>query len=62
MTDAGVSWNYTTVLNIVFLLLAAVLVARYFRKGGGLAMLRMMNEPIGEHHGHGQPAAAAHPH
>ena len=42
--------------------LAAVLVARYFRKGGGLAMLRMMNEPIGEHHGHGQPAAAAHPH
>jgi hypothetical protein len=62
VTDAGVSWNYTTVLNIVFLLLASVLVARYFRKGGGLAMLRMMNEPIGEHHGHGQPAAAAHPH
>jgi uncharacterized protein len=60
VTNAGVSWNYTTVLNIVFLLLAAVLVARYFRKGGGLAMLRMMNEPIGEHHGHGQPSAAAH--
>jgi hypothetical protein len=58
VTDAGVSWNYTTVLNIVFLLLAAALVARYFRKGGGLAMLRMMNTPIGEHHG--QPAAAAH--
>jgi uncharacterized protein len=62
VTNAGVSWNYTTVLNIVFLLLAAVLLVRYFRKGGGLAMLRMMNEPIGEHHGHGQPAAAAHPH
>jgi uncharacterized protein len=62
VTDAGVSWNYTTVLNIVFLALAAVLVARYFRKGGGLAMLRMMNEPIDEHHAHGQPAAAAYPH
>jgi hypothetical protein len=36
-----------------------VLVARYFRKGGGLAMLRMMNEPMGAHHGHAQPAAVA---
>ena len=62
VTDAGVTWNYTTVLNIVFLLLAALLVARYFRKGGGLDMLRMMNEPIGEHHGQGQQAAAAHSH
>jgi len=49
VTDAGVAWNYTTVLNIVFLLFAAVLVVRYFRNGGGLAMLRMMNEPISEH-------------
>jgi uncharacterized protein len=62
VTDAGVTWNYTAVLNIAFLLLAAMLVARYFRKGGGLAMLRMMNTPTGEHHVHGQPAAAAHPH
>jgi uncharacterized protein len=61
VTDAGVSWNYTTVLNIVFLLLAAVLVARYFRKGGGLAMLRMMSAPPGEHRVDRQPAAAARP-
>jgi uncharacterized protein len=47
VTDAGVSWNYTTVLNILFLAFAAVLVTRYFRKGGGLAMLRMMNNPMG---------------
>ena len=46
-------------LNIVFLVLAAVLIVRYFRKGGGLAMLRMMNKPIGEHSGHGHPAAFA---
>jgi uncharacterized membrane protein YraQ (UPF0718 family) len=50
---ASVTWNYTTYLNIVFLLLAATLVWRYFRRGGGWAMLKMMNKPMGEvHHGH----------
>jgi uncharacterized protein len=39
---ASVSWNATTVLNLVFLPVAAVLVIRYFRRGGGLKMLRMM--------------------
>jgi uncharacterized protein len=47
----GVSWNYTTVLNIIFLILAAILVIRFIRKGG-LPMLRMMNKPAHEmaHH------------
>jgi uncharacterized membrane protein YraQ (UPF0718 family) len=49
---AQVSWNYTTYLNIVFLALAALLVWRYFRRGGGLAMLRMMNKPMGDEHDH----------
>jgi uncharacterized protein len=49
---ASVTWNYTTVLNIAFLCLAAALVARYFRRGGGLEMLRSMNRPATEH-GHG---------
>ena len=44
----GVSWNYTTWLNIAFLLLAAALVWRFLRTGGP-AMLRMMG---------GAPAAA----
>ena len=39
--DQGVSWDYTTWLNIAFLLLAAVLIVRFARTGG-LAMLRMM--------------------
>jgi uncharacterized membrane protein YraQ (UPF0718 family) len=39
--DQGVSWDYTTWLNIVFLLLAAVLIARFTRTGGA-PMLRMM--------------------
>jgi len=57
VADVGVSWNYTTVLDIVFLLLAAALLARFFRSGGG-PMLRMMNGDPDEHerheqHGHG---------
>ena len=53
---AHVAWNYTTYLNIVFLLVAGVLLWRYFRRGGGWAMLKMMDVPMGEghdhHHGH----------
>jgi uncharacterized protein len=44
LPDQGVSWNYTTWLNIAFLLLAAALVIRFVRTGG-LMMLRMMNGP-----------------
>ena len=46
---AHVTWNYTTYLNIVFLSLAAALIWRYFRYGGGWKMLAMMNKPMGEH-------------
>src|SRR5256886_1929501 len=49
----GVQWNYTSILNIVFLLLAAVLVIRFIRTGG-IPMLRMMNTPehdMAQHHG-----------
>ncbi|MDE3150700.1 MAG: permease [Gemmatimonadota bacterium] len=52
----GISVNYTTVLNVLFLLLAAALVRRFLRTGGP-AMLRMMAQPVGaatgaphEHH------------
>lgn len=49
---AGISWNYTTWLNIVFLGLAAVLVAR-FMTTGGIPMLRMMGgSPDAEHEHH----------
>ena len=40
----GVQWNYTSVLNIIFLLLATILVIRFIRTGG-VSMLRMMNQP-----------------
>jgi uncharacterized membrane protein YraQ (UPF0718 family) len=49
---AHVSLNYTTYLNAVFLLVAAVLLWRYFRRGGGWAMLKMMDKPMGNEHDH----------
>jgi uncharacterized membrane protein YraQ (UPF0718 family) len=52
--QAGISWNYTTWLNIVFLTIAALLVAR-FATSGGMPMLRMMGgspEVPRDHHDH----------
>ena len=40
----GIQWNYTSILNIIFLVLAALLVIRFIRTGG-LPMLGMMNTP-----------------
>jgi uncharacterized membrane protein YraQ (UPF0718 family) len=68
IAEEGIRWNYTTILNIVFLVLAAALVLRFFRSGGG-AMLRMMggrpdeqdhHAPSGGGPGHdpARPAAA----
>ncbi len=52
VAHASVTWNYTAVLNILFLAFAGFLVWRFVRSGG-LPMLRMMSEPPEEHaHGH----------
>jgi uncharacterized membrane protein YraQ (UPF0718 family) len=59
VVTASVSWNYTTYLNTVFLLLAAALIWRYFHRGGGWAMLKMMNKPMGEGR-HADAGAHAH--
>ena len=42
--EASVAWNYTTWLNITFIVMAALLVWRFLRTGGP-GMLRMMNRP-----------------
>jgi hypothetical protein len=46
VTEAHITLNYTTALNLVFLALAAFLVWRFIRTGGP-AMLGMMNKPMG---------------
>lgn len=40
--EASVTWNYTTILNLVFLAIAAVLIIRFI-KTGGAKMYKMMN-------------------
>ncbi|MFJ3309301.1 permease [Streptomyces sp. NPDC086549] len=55
----GVSWNYTTWLNIAFLALAAILLVRFFRTGGR-SMLRMMGGAPDADHGHDQHARHDH--
>jgi hypothetical protein len=49
--EKGVTWDYTTWLNIVFLALAAALVIRFARTGGP-AMLRMMGGAPDDDHDH----------
>jgi uncharacterized membrane protein YraQ (UPF0718 family) len=49
VVEASITWNYTTWLNLAFLVLAGFLVWRFLNTGG-LAMLRMMNRPA--NHGH----------
>jgi len=51
VVEVSITWDYTTWLNIAFLILASVLVWR-FLKTGGLAMLRMMNKPAAMGHTH----------
>ena len=58
IAEAAIRWNYTTVLNIIFLALAIMLVIRFLRTGGP-AMLRMMHsehpdaqDHSAHHHGH----------
>jgi uncharacterized protein len=54
--EEGFRWDTTAWLNVVFLAVAAVLVAQFLRSGGA-GMLRHMNEPM-EDHGHGMDHTA----
>jgi uncharacterized membrane protein YraQ (UPF0718 family) len=46
--ESHISFNYTTVLNIVFLIIAGALIYRFLLTGGPM-MLKMMNKPAHEH-------------
>jgi uncharacterized membrane protein YraQ (UPF0718 family) len=54
VAETAIQWNYTSVLNILFLVLAAGLVYRFVRTGG-IPMLKMMGgspEQAMDHDGH----------
>jgi uncharacterized protein len=56
----AITWNYTTYLNIIFLLLAAALLIRFFRTGGGPMLQMMGGRPAQpEHHTHHVPDSHA---
>jgi uncharacterized protein len=61
--EAHISWNYTTWLDIAFLILGAALLVRFFTSGG-VPMLRMMggtpDADHSHHDDHGGPAHEAH--
>jgi uncharacterized membrane protein YraQ (UPF0718 family) len=47
--EESIRWNYTTILNLIFLMLALALVIRFLRTGGP-EMLRMMNRSGHQEH------------
>jgi hypothetical protein len=49
--DPHVTLNYTSMLNIVFLVIAAALVWRFLRTGGPM-MLKIMNQDPKKHDAH----------
>ena len=57
VVDTAITLNYTTYLNIFFLLLAAIIIYRFY-KSGGRSMLAMMNggpdDMSDMDHGHGE--------
>ena len=58
VAETGIQWNYTTILNIVFLLLAAALLVRFFRSGGRQMLTMMDGNPDADE----QHAGPAHDH
>jgi uncharacterized protein len=61
ISEAAIQWNYTTVLDIIFLLLAVMLLLRFFRSGGG-PMLKMMGGSPDVHSRHADHARSDCPH
>jgi uncharacterized membrane protein YraQ (UPF0718 family) len=59
VVEETIHWNYTTILNVVFLLLAAGLIYRFVTTGG-IAMLRMMGGGPDDSHDHHHHEHQAH--
>lgn len=47
IAEGGIQWNYTTWLNIIFLILAAFLIVTFFRTGSGRMLSMMGGVPEG---------------
>lgn len=61
IVDAGITWNYTTWLNIIFIFVGIVLLVVFFRSGSG-SMLKMMGGSPDDTHDHGSHEHSADDH
>jgi uncharacterized protein len=59
--EEAIRWDYTTILNIVFIAFAMLLIIRFLRTGGP-AMLRMMSRPGDYEHNNAKRAHHDHGH
>jgi uncharacterized membrane protein YraQ (UPF0718 family) len=57
VVETSISWNYTTWLNLAFLLLATALLVRFVRTGG-MPMLKMMGGEPNQGHAEAEHAAS----
>jgi len=48
VAEIAITWNYTTILNIIFLLLAAALLVGFFCSGAGPMLKMMGGKPAGQ--------------
>ena len=55
VVEAAITWNYTTWLNIVFLLLGLALIVRFLRTGGVPMLAMMGGRPDSDHVSQGPP-------
>ena len=53
--EPSITFNYTSVLNILFILITIPLLVRFFRTGGPM-MLAMMSKPMPAHHSNAAPS------
>ena len=51
IVEASIRWNYTTALNVIFLVIAAALLWRFFTTGGP-QMVKVMDRPPRRSHAH----------
>lgn len=51
--EASISWNYTTILNLIFLAIATVIIYRFFKTGGRKMLIAMSDK-------HTQPPSHQH--
>lgn len=59
VSEVAITFNYTTILNIVFLAMAALLIARFMKTGGARMLRTMKADPMPEHGGHASDRTAA---